>query len=127
MSTPAEASRRAPEGAGLRAEHDALGARLATRRSVDELRKGLYQVFAGLLSVGLVVKLGWDRFGAASTGVVKKAHTGPPVFLWLTMAVAVVLLSLAVLSLLRSRRLAREEDLLFARFRELRRALGIEP
>lgn len=117
----------APQAEPLRAEHDALAARLAVRPSVDALRRGLYQTFFGLLCVGLSVKLGWDRYGTLARGVARKAYRGPPVFLWLATALTVVLLVLAVRSLLRARRLAREEDALFARFRELRRALGEEP
>jgi len=116
-----------PGTEALRAEHEALASRLAARASVDALRRALYQLFFGLLSVGLSVKLGWDRYGTLAKGVARKAHPGPPVFLWLATAATIVLLSLAIRSLLRGRRLGREEEALFARFRELRRALGIEP
>jgi heme exporter protein D len=114
----------APEA--LRAEHDALARRLAVRGSVDLARRGLYQVFFGLLAAGLSVKLGWDRFGVLSAGVVRKAHPGPPLFLWIATAVTVILLLLAIRSLVRSRRLAREEDALFARYRALRATLGLD-
>lgn len=115
-----------PPADALRAEHDALAAKLAVRPSVDALRRGLYQAFFGLLSVGLTVKLGWDRWGTLAAGAVRKAHPGPPVFLWLATAATLVLLLLAIRSLLRSRRLAKDEDALFARFRELRGVLGVE-
>jgi hypothetical protein len=95
-----------------RAEHDALARRLEIRASVDELRRGLMRLFLGLISVGLTVKLAWDRWGVLKPGVVT--------------AVAVVLLALAIRALARSRRLAREEDRLFARFREVRAELGLE-
>jgi heme exporter protein D len=114
----------APEA--LRAEHDALARRLAVRASVDLARRGLYQVFFGLLFAGLSVKLGWDRFGVLPAGVVRKAHAGPPLFLWIATVVTVVLLLLAIRSLLRSRRLARDEDALFVRYRALRAALGLD-
>ena len=39
----------------------------------------------------------------------------------------IVLLAAGIASLLRARRLAHEEDRLFARFRELRGKLGLEP
>jgi hypothetical protein len=110
----------------LRAEHDALARRLEVRRSVDHLRVGLLRVFAGLISAGVTVKLGWDRWGVLKPGVVRKALAGKPLFLWIATAVTLVLLTLAVGSLLRARRLAREEDRLFARFRALRAELGIQ-
>lgn len=126
--TPVPAAPTPPaEAEALRAEHDSLAGRLAVRPSVDALRRGLYQGFFGLLSVGLTVKLGWDRWGTLAQGVARKAHPGPPLFLWIATALALVLLALAIRSLLRSRRLARDEDALFARFRELRRVLGVEP
>jgi hypothetical protein len=111
----------------LRAEHDALAKKLEVRRSIDESRKALYLVFFGLISVGLTVKLAWDRWGALKPGVVRRLHAGPPLFLWLATAVAVVLLSLAIRSFLRVRRLQREEDALFAHYRALREALRLEP
>lgn len=114
-------------GAGLRAEHDALAERLAVRRSVDEIRRALYAGFAGLLSVGLAVKLAWDRWGTLAPGVTRRLRTGPPVLVWLAAAAALVLLALAVRAFRRARRLQREEDALFARYRTLRGALGLEP
>jgi hypothetical protein len=111
----------------LRAEHDALAERLAARRSVDLTRRALYLVFFGLISVGLTVKLAWDRWGVLKPGVARKLHTGPPLFLLLAGAIAIVLLVLAVRASLRARALAREEDALFSRFRALRDRLGMEP
>lgn len=110
----------------LRAEHDDLARRLEIRRSVDELRKGFVRLFLGLLSVGLAIKLGWDRWGTLRPGVLRKVHHGPPLFLWLATAVAIVLLVLAVRALLSARRLGREEDRLFERFRRLRADLGLD-
>lgn len=116
-----------PSDDALRAEHDALGERLAARRSIDETRRALYLVFFGLISVGLTVKLAWDRWGVLKPGVVRKLHTGPPLFLVVAGAVAIVLLVLAIRAFLRARTLMREEDALFARFRALRERLGIAP
>jgi hypothetical protein len=110
----------------LRAEHDALARRLSVRVSVDHLRRGLLQVFFGLIATGLSVKLGWDLWGPFPPGVVRIRQPGPPVFLWIATALTVVLLLLGIRSLLRARKLAREEDLLIARFRELRTALGLD-
>lgn len=116
-----------PATDALRAEHDALAARLEARRSVDAARSGLYQVFAGLISAGLSLALAWDRWGRLRPGAVRKAIEGPPVFLYLAIAAMTVLLSLAVRSFVRSRRLMLQEDALFARFRDLRATLGIDP
>jgi hypothetical protein len=126
MSTPTDVGEPAARDA-LRAEHDALARRLSVRTSIDEVRKGLYLVFLGLLSVGLSVKLAWDRWGTLRPGVVRKLHTGPPLFLWMATAAALVLLVLAIRHLARSRRLRREEDALFARYRQIRGELGLEP
>ncbi len=114
------------DDAALRAEHDALGERLAARRSIDELRRALYLVFFGLISVGLTVKLAWDRWGVLKPGVLRKVHAGRPLFFLLALALTLVLLSLAIRGLLRARALMREEDALFARFRALRARLGLD-
>lgn len=110
----------------LRAEHDALGERLAVRTSVDAIRRALYELFLGLLSVGLTAKLAWDRWGALRPGVVRRTHPGPPLFLWAAGALAVALLALAIRSFVKGRRLSREEDAGWARYRELREALGLD-
>jgi hypothetical protein len=122
MATPQD-----PKSAeAARAEHDELARRLEVRVSIDFLRRGLLQVFFGLIATGFAVKLGWDRWGPFPPGVVRRAQPGPPVFLWIATAVTLVLLFLGIRSLVRARRLAREEDRLFARFRELRAALGLD-
>jgi hypothetical protein len=115
------------DAAALRAEHDALAQRLAARRSIDWARKALYLLFVGLLSVGLTIKLAWDRWGVLKPGVVRKVHTGPPLFFLVALSLALVLLALAIRGLLRSRALMREEDALFARFQALRARLGLDP
>ncbi len=122
--TPGE---NAPSAAALRAEHDALGEQLAARRSIDVLRRALYLLFFGLLTVGIAVKLAWDRWGVLKPGLVRKALPGRPLFFLVALAVSLVLLSLAIRGLLRARALMREEDALFARFRALRARLGLEP
>jgi hypothetical protein len=111
----------------LRAEHDALAERLAVRRSVDLSRVALYEVFFGLVSVGLTVKLAFDRWGPVRPGVVRRLHSGPPLFLLVAAAVAIVLLLLSIRTFLRARRHAREEDALYARFREVRAGLRLDP
>jgi hypothetical protein len=110
----------------LRAEHDALAGRLAVRTSIDWARKAFYQLFAGLIAVGLTVKLAWDRWGALRPGVVRKLHRGPPLFLWIAGAAAVLLLLVAIRSFAKSRRLMREEDAQWARYRAIRAELGID-
>ena len=110
----------------LRAEHDALARRLEIRTSIDHLRRGLLRVFFGLISAGVTVKLGWDRWGVLKPGVVRKALTGRPLFLWIATVVTLSLLVVGIVSLLRARRLAREEDRLFARYRTLRAELGLD-
>jgi hypothetical protein len=112
-------------GDARRAEHDALARRLEVRGSIDELKRGLMRLFLGLISVGLTVKLAWDRWGVLKLGVVRTVR-GPPVFLWIATTVAIALLVLAIAALVRARRLAREEDRLFARFREVRAELGLD-
>lgn len=115
------------EREALRAEHDVLARGLATRFSIDEARKALYLLFLGLLSVGLTVKLAWDRWGTLGPGVVRKIHRGPPLFLWIAATAAVVLLVLALRHFARSRRLMRDEDARYVRFRALRDTLGLDP
>ncbi len=114
------------DAAALRAEHDALAQRLAARRSIDWVRKALYLLFTGLLSVGLTLKLAWDRWGVLKPGVVRKVHPGRPLFFLVALLVALVLLSLAIRAFVRARTLMREEDALFARFRALRGRLGLD-
>lgn len=110
----------------LRAEHDELAQRLEVRFSIDHLRKALIRIFVGLLSTGLAIRLAWDRWGPLKPGYVRKLSGKYPLFLWLAMAVAVVLLVMGVVSLVRARRLAREEDRLFVRLKALRAQLGFD-
>lgn len=110
----------------LRAEHDVLARRLEVRVSIDVLRRGLYAIFLGLLAAGTSVKLAWDRWGTLPPGVVRKVVGARPLFLYIAVAVAVVLLGAGIAALLQARRLGREEDRLFARFRELRASLGLD-
>ena len=112
--------------AALRAEHDELARRLEVRVSIDHLRRGLLRIFVGLISAGVTVKLAWDRWGVLKPGVVRKAVVGRPLFFWIATIVTLVIFSLGIASLLRARRLAREEDRLFTRFRELRGKLELE-
>ncbi len=111
----------------LRAEHDALARELSARASVDVLRRAWVLGFLGVLCAGLSWAVLWDRYGRAPTEVALHHtalfHAGY-IAAALAAAVLVVLLGL---SLARWRRMAREEDLRFARRCELRRALGLDP
>jgi hypothetical protein len=125
MSLAPNARAAAPDSAdALRAEHDALAARIAVRRSIDDARAGLLLAFLGLLSVGLAVKLAWDRWVLA--GPPATAPAGAPLYLWIATVTAVGLLALALRRLLRARRLVREEDALHTRCRDLRARLGLD-
>jgi hypothetical protein len=125
MSPGADASNAASREA-LRAEHDALAERLAVRTSIDAARRAFTLVFVGLIAVGLTAKLAWDRWGALRPGVVRRAHVGRPLFLYVAGTAAVVLLLLSIRSFLAARRLMQDEDARFARVRELRGILGLD-
>jgi hypothetical protein len=116
-----------PATAGLRAAHDALASRLEVRRSVDAVRKGAAFLFAGLTGVGFCAALAWDRWGAYVLPEGVERWKGPPFFLYVAMAVTPVLLVISIRSFAKARRLAREEDALFAEFSALRAKLGLEP
>jgi hypothetical protein len=111
----------APEG-DLRAEHDALAARLAARRSVDELRKAAYAGFAGVIAGGLAAKLAFDRW----VSLHPTRYQGPPVFLFVALVAAVALLACTARWAAHGRRHQREEDALFARLLALRARLGLD-
>jgi hypothetical protein len=111
----------------LRAEHDALARQLASRASVDALRRALGLGSLGFLSGGVCWAILWDRYGAQPSAFAVEHgalfHAG-------YVAAAVVALTLFALTgviLARWRRLARREDAQFARLLELRRAVGIDP
>ena len=111
------------EGHELRAEHDRLAERLAARRSIDFVRKGAYTGFVGFIASGLALKLAFDRwFSTRAT-----RFRGPPVFFFAALALALVLVVVALVLFLRARRLMRAEDEEFARMRELRRRLELDP
>ena len=112
---------------GLRAEHDALAERLADRGSVASLRRAVTLGFFAVLSAGLSWALLWDRYGKTPTEAALR-HTD--LFHGGSIVAGVAGVALAVLAgvaLARWRRMAREEERLFARLCELRRALGIDP
>lgn len=122
-------AREVPPGdpAALRAEHDALARELEIRRSIDVARRGAYLIFGGLIAAGASIALAWDRWGKLRPGLVRKVAKGPPVFLYVATAAAVILLLLAIRAFARARRLMREEDARFERLRALRDALRLDP
>ncbi len=111
------------EDEALRAEHDALAARLAARRSIDEVRRGAYASFAFLIALGIEAKLAYDRWGPHHP----RALRLPPILLFLVAAIALAVASVALVSVRRARRHMRAEDADFSRLRALRGRLGIDP
>ena len=109
--------------AALRREHDELAKQLAARRSIDEMRKAAYAAFFGFIACGLSVKLAWDRWFSERLTRFK----GPPVFFIVAAIVAVVLVIAAAIAYRRARRHMRVEDEAFARLRQLRDALRLDP
>jgi hypothetical protein len=112
-----------PPAADLRAEHDALAERLGARRSIDLLRRAAYTGFAGFIASGLAVKLAYDRWFSLRLTRFK----GPPVFFFVALALAVVLVAACAALVVRARRLMRAEDGEFARMQELRSRLELDP
>lgn len=112
-----------PDPADPRREHDALAARLAVRRSIDLMRRFAYCAFSGFIMGGLAAKLAWDRWFSVRV----TRFRGPPVYFFVTLAITAVLVAFAAHYLVRARRLMRSEDALYARMRELRDRLGLDP
>jgi hypothetical protein len=119
---PAPGERPGDEAA-LRAEHDALAERLSARRSIDVMRRFAYTAFAAVLTTGITVKLGFDRW--VSTRPTR--FQGPPLFFIVALCAAAALVAAAAVLYTRSRKLMAAEDALFARMRALRDRLGLDP
>ena len=122
-------ARTPPDAAALREEHDLLARRLESRASVDLALRGILWTAGGVLALGLSASFAWNRWGYRPDGPALGSAAA-----WFNAAaalafaaVAVALLALGAVRLRRSRRIAREEAALFARFRALRRALEIDP
>jgi hypothetical protein len=109
--------------AALRAEHDGLSSKLTSRRSIDAMRRGLYATFALAIASGLSAKLAYDRWGPYHP----RAFKSPPIFFYLALAAALTCFAVAGLSFTRARRQMRVEDADFARLRDLRQRLGLDP
>jgi hypothetical protein len=111
--------------AALRAEHDALAARLATRASVDRMKEGGVLTFFTVIALGMTAKLGWDRWGWLPVHRPQPEGNYP---LWFLVGglLTLVLLRFAVQRFLAARALRREESALFERFRALRARLELD-
>jgi hypothetical protein len=115
----------AGEAGALRAEHDALAARLAVRASVDQVQRGGVITFFVVLCFGMSCKFAWDRWGWLPVNR-PPAPTGIALWFLLATALTLVLLRLAVRAFRQARLLRDEEDALFARLRELRQRLELD-
>ena len=115
---------KAVEETALRAEHDDLAGRVATRRSIDDVRKGAYASFALIMSAGLSVKFAWDRWGWGVRST-KPMGRYPLLFLG-AVGLSLLLAFVAVAAFRRARRAMRSEDRDFGRLREIRRRLGVD-
>jgi len=112
--------------AALRAEHDALAERVATRASVDRMKEGGVLTFFTVISLGMTSKLAWDRWGWLPVGR-PRPEGEYPLFFLLGALLTLVLLRLAARRFLAARALRREEAAIFARVRALRSLLELDP
>jgi hypothetical protein len=111
--------------AALRAEHDALADRLATRASVDRMKEGGVLTFFAVISFGMTCKLAWDRWGWLPVN--KPPPEGEyPMWFLVGALLTLVLLRLAVRRYQAARALRQEEAALFERFRALRARLELD-
>lgn len=117
---------REPEDlAALRAEHDALAERLATRASVDRMKEGGVLTFFTVISFGMTCKLAWDRWGWLPVNKPKPEGHYPLWFL-LGALLTLVLLRYAVRQYRQAAALRRDELARFERLRALRARLGLD-
>jgi hypothetical protein len=109
----------------LRAEHDRIAEEIGTRESVDRVQNGGVLGFFSFISVGLTVKLGWDRWGWLP---VNKPPPPPGIPMWFVMALllAAVLTGFTVREFLRARVLRAVEAEKFERLLALRRELELD-
>jgi hypothetical protein len=123
---PADAAAPPPgDLAALRAEHDALAERVATRASVDRMKEGGVLTFFTVISFGMTCKLGWDRWGWLPVN--KPPPEGEyPMWFLIGVLLTLVLLRLAVRRYQAARALRQEEAALFERFRALRARLELD-
>jgi hypothetical protein len=117
-----DAARAHSQDPALRAEHDTLAARLATRQSVDEVRRGAWALLGLVVTGGAAGKLAYDRWGPHHP----QAFQGSAILFYPALCAALACAAVAVLAVVRARRHMRVEDADFARLRELRALLGID-
>jgi hypothetical protein len=124
--TPAAGSVRAPEPevSALLAEQDELAARVAVRRSIDDVRRGAYASFGLVVSFGLSVKFAWDRWGWGPRPT-RPPGRYPLLFLG-ALLLSLFLLYVAFSAFRRARRVMKVEDRDFARLQEIRKTLGMD-
>jgi hypothetical protein len=115
-------ARSVSEEQALRAEHDALAARLAARRSIDEVRRATFAALALVVTGGVAARLAYDQWGPHRS----PTSSGLVLFFFLAAGAALACLAGATAFSLRARRHMREEDADFARLRQLRARLGLE-
>lgn len=109
----------------LRAEHDALAEELATRASVDRMKEGGVLTFFTVISLGMTLKLGWDRWGWLPVNKPKPEGQYPLWFL-LGVLLTLVLLRAAVVRFRAAQALRAREAAGFRRLRELRARLELD-
>lgn len=109
----------------LRAEHDALAERLATRASVDLVQKGGVLTFFTVIALGMTCKLAWDRWGWLPVNK-PPPPPGLPFFFLVALLATAVLAWYAGRAFSRARVLQREEAALFERLCSLRAQLGLD-
>ncbi len=126
MSTAPPTAPTSDDLVALRAEHDALAERLATRASVDRMKEGGVLTFFTVISLGMTCKLGWDRWGWLPVDRPRPEGIYPLWFL-LGALLTLVLLGVAVKRYVMAHRLRQEEAALFAHFRALRARLELDP
>ncbi len=107
----------------LRAEHDALAARLEVRRSIDHVRQGAYGLLFSFIGTGLSAKLAWDRWWS----VRPNRFQGRPLWFILAASASGLLLLFTLRAFLRARKLMAQEQADFARLQALRARLGLDP
>ncbi|HSN91306.1 MAG TPA: hypothetical protein VLS93_08755, partial [Anaeromyxobacteraceae bacterium] len=110
--------------------HDALAARLATRASIDLVKRAAIVGFVAFIAFGLSAKLAFDRWAPDSwwpAGVPRPdPYPGAPFFFILAALATGALVAFSLRDVRRARRLMREEQALFERLLALRAALGLD-
>jgi hypothetical protein len=109
----------------LRAEHDRIAEEIGTRKSVDHVQNGGVLAFFAFISVGLTVKLAWDRWGWLP---VNKPPPPPGMPMWFAMAMvlAIVLIAFTVREFVRASACRAVELEKFERLKALRRVLELD-